>query len=48
MVVSTHRRDAQHLLEKLVSDRQRLVTDADVLQEILQHYFAINRRSGLG
>jgi len=39
-----HKSDAQHLLEKLVSDRQRLVTDAEVLQEILHRYVAINRR----
>ena len=36
--------DAQRLLEMLVSERQRLVTDADVLQEILHRYAAINRR----
>jgi len=28
-----HKADAQRLLEKLVGDRQRLVTDAEVLQE---------------
>jgi predicted nucleic acid-binding protein len=32
------------LLEKLVSQRQRLVTDAEVLQEILHRCVAINRR----
>jgi uncharacterized protein len=36
--------DAQRLLERLVSERQRLVTDAEVLQEILHRYSAINRR----
>ena len=36
-----HKSDAQRLLEKLVSDRQRLVTDAEVLQEILHRYDAI-------
>jgi uncharacterized protein len=36
--------DAQRLLERLVSERQRLVTDAEVLQEILHRYVAINRR----
>ena len=36
--------DAQRLLERLVSARQRLVTDAEVLQEILHRYTAINRR----
>ncbi len=38
-----HKHDAQHLLEKLVSERQRLVTDAEVLQEILHRYVAIAR-----
>jgi uncharacterized protein len=36
--------DAQRLLERLVSQRERLVTDAEVLQEILHRYVAINRR----
>ena len=39
-----HKTDAQRLLEKLVSQRERLVTDAEVLQEILHRYVAINRR----
>jgi uncharacterized protein len=39
-----HRGDAQRLLEKLVSERQRLVTDAEVLREILHRYVSINRR----
>jgi predicted nucleic acid-binding protein len=39
--------DAQRWLEKLVSDRQRLVTDAEVLQEILHRYVAINRREAI-
>jgi predicted nucleic acid-binding protein len=39
--------DAQRLLEKLVTERQRLVTDAEVLQEILHRYVAINRREAL-
>jgi hypothetical protein len=38
-----HKIDAQRLLEKLVSDRERLVTDAEVLQEILHRYVAIDR-----
>jgi predicted nucleic acid-binding protein len=42
-----HKSDAQHLLEKLVSDRQRLVTDAEVLHEILHRYVAINRRDAI-
>lgn len=39
-----HKADAQRLLERLISDRQRLVTDAEVFQEILHRYVAINRR----
>jgi uncharacterized protein len=42
-----HKNDAQQLLEKLVSDRRRLVTDAEVLQEILHRYVAINRRDAI-
>src|SRR5438128_12276669 len=42
-----HKSDAQRLLEKLVSDRQRLVTDAEVLQEILHRYVAIGRRDAI-
>jgi predicted nucleic acid-binding protein len=42
-----HKSDAQRLLERLVSDRQRLVTDAEVLQEILHRYAAINRRDAI-
>jgi uncharacterized protein len=41
---SPQKTDAQRLLERLVSERQRLVTDAEVLQEILHRYAAINRR----
>lgn len=40
----THKTDTQRLLERLVSERQRMVTDAEVLQEILHRYSAINRR----
>jgi uncharacterized protein len=42
-----HKRDAQRLLEQLVSERRRLVTDAEVLQEILHRYVAINRRDAI-
>lgn len=43
----THKIDAQRLLEQLVTERQRLVTDAEVLQEILHRYAAINRRDAI-
>jgi uncharacterized protein len=39
--------DAQRLLEKLITDRERLVTDAEVLQEILHRYVAIDRRDAI-
>jgi len=42
-----HKTDAQRLLEKLIRDRQRLVTDAEVLQEILHRYVAIDRRDAI-
>lgn len=42
-----HKSDTQRWLEKLASDRQRLVTDAEVLQEILHRYVAINRREAI-
>ena len=42
-----HKGDAQRLLEKFVIERQRLVTDAEVLQEILHRYTAIQRRDAI-
>ena len=42
-----HKTDAQRLLEKLLSERERLVTDAEVLQEILHRYVAIGRRDAI-
>jgi hypothetical protein len=42
-----HKLDAQRWVEKLLSDRQRLVTDAEVLQEILHRYMAVNRRDAI-
>ena len=38
-----HKTDAQRILEKLISERQRLVTDAEVLQEIIHRYRALDR-----
>ena len=35
---------ALRILEKAIMDSQRLVTDAEVLQEILHRYISINRR----
>lgn len=42
-----HKTDAQRSLEKLIRDRQPLVTDAEVLQEILHRYVAINCRDAI-
>jgi predicted nucleic acid-binding protein len=42
-----HKADAQRLLEQAVSARQRLVTDAEVYQEILHRYVAIQRRDAI-
>jgi uncharacterized protein len=42
-----HKSDARRLLETLIGERQRLVTDAEVLQEILHRYVAINRRDAI-
>lgn len=42
-----HKIDAQRLLEQLVTGRERLVTDAEVLQEILHRYAAIGRRDAI-
>ncbi len=38
---------AQRLLERAVVDGERLVTDAEVLQEILHRYVAIDRREAI-
>jgi predicted nucleic acid-binding protein len=38
---------AQRMLEGFIADRQRLVTDAEVLQEILHRYVAIDRRDAI-
>jgi predicted nucleic acid-binding protein len=42
-----HKADAQRLLERLISSRERLVTDAEVMQEILHRYVAIDRRDAI-
>lgn len=38
-----HKSDAQRRLERLINDRECLVTDAEVLQEVLRRYVAIQR-----
>ncbi len=42
-----HKTDAQSRLERCLADRQRLVTDAEVLQEILHRYVAVDRRDAI-
>lgn len=42
-----HKIDAQRLLERAIVDGRRLVTDAEVLQEILHRYVAIDRRDAI-
>ncbi|MCV7379840.1 VapC toxin family PIN domain ribonuclease [Mycobacterium alsense] len=42
-----HKLDAQRLLESTLATGQRLVTDAEVLQEICHRYVAINRREAI-
>jgi uncharacterized protein len=39
--------DSLRLLERLASERQRLVTSAEVLQEIIHRYISINRRDAI-
>jgi hypothetical protein len=42
-----HKTDAQRLVERALSDGERLVTDSEVLQEILHRYVAIGRREAI-
>jgi predicted nucleic acid-binding protein len=39
--------DAQRLIERAIANGERLVTDAEVLQEILHRYVAIARRDAI-
>ena len=43
-----HKAEAQVLLERLAAGNQRLVTDAEMLQEILHRYTAVDRRMMIG
>jgi predicted nucleic acid-binding protein len=42
-----HKLDAQRLLEAALSAGERLLTDAEVLQEICHRYVAIDRREAI-
>jgi hypothetical protein len=43
-----HKTEAQVLVERIIASGTRLVSDAEVLQEILHRYTAINRRDAIG
>jgi len=42
-----HKVDARRLLERLIAKDERLVTDAEVLLEILHRYTAIDRKDAI-
>lgn len=42
-----HKSESQILLEQLIAGGQRLITDAEVMQEILHRYTAIARREAI-
>jgi predicted nucleic acid-binding protein len=42
-----HKVDARRMLEQLIARDERLVTDAEVLQEILHRYAAIDRKDAI-
>ena len=42
-----HKSEAQILLERVTASKERLVTDAEVLQEILHRYAALDRRDAI-
>lgn len=42
-----HKRDAERLLEQSIVEGERLVTDAEVFQEILHRFTAIRRRDAI-
>lgn len=42
-----HKVDARRLLERLIADNERLVTDVEVLQEILHRFVALRRRDAI-
>ena len=43
-----HKTDAQLIVERLIASKERLVCDAEVIQEILHRYAAIDRREAIG
>jgi hypothetical protein len=47
-MLSEHQSDAQARLERLIAAGQRLVRDAEALQEIIHRHAAIGRRDAVG
>lgn len=43
-----HKTETQVIVERLIAGGERLVTDAEVLQEILHRYAAIGKREAIG
>jgi hypothetical protein len=43
-----HKTESQVILERLIAAGERLVTDAEVLQEVLHRYTAIDKREAIG
>jgi len=43
-----HKTETQVILERLIKAGERLVTDVEVLQEILHRYTAIDKRQAIG
>ena len=43
-----HKAEARALLERAIADGETLVTDAEVVAEILHRYVAIDRRDAIG
>lgn len=43
-----HKTESQVILKRLIAAGERLVTDAEVLQEILHRYTAIDKREAIG
>lgn len=44
----SHKTDSQMILERLIAAGERLVTDAEVLQEILHRYTVIGKCAAIG
>ena len=46
-VAHPHKTESQELVKRLIAAGRQLVTDAEVLQEILHRYISINRRDAI-